>query len=131
MKDFNDSTIKPITQADLDMFIGTETWYRHPIIKRAMWTEGVQFLITNAQCYWLADEIVFAQNLWTVRREPFQEWKLTRDRDAAVLRTSAVLSCEDGNGNRVYTKRIEFTTFPLAEVRLWFTGNVLMLPSEY
>jgi hypothetical protein len=31
----------------------------------------------------------------------------------------------------VYSKELSFTDFPLAEVMLYFTDNVILLPSEY
>jgi len=33
---------------------------------------------------------------------------------------TATLSCEDGNGNTVFTKEIEFTDFPLDEITLYW-----------
>jgi hypothetical protein len=44
---------------------------------------------------------------------------------------TATLSCEDGNGNTVLTKEIEFTDFPLDEISLYFVNNMIHLPSEY
>ena len=44
--------------------------------------------------------------------------------------SDAILTCEDGNSNRVYSKRTEFTDFPLDEVTLWSEGGTLYLPSE-
>ena len=55
--------------------------------------------------------------------EEFQVcWKLQRE-------GSANLVVEDGNGNTVHRKCIEFADFPLLE--LWFTGNVILRPSDY
>jgi hypothetical protein len=115
-----------ITQDALDQFTGSGEFYRHPVIKRILWTEGVQYLVANAECFWLVDEIVFRQVHWPVRREKFQAWKLTVNNDS-----SAVLTCETGNGDRVHLHKIDYTEFPMKEVRLWLSGNVLMLPTEY
>ena len=57
--------------------------------------------------------------------EEFQVSKLQREG------SSANLVVEDGNGNTVHRKRIEFTDFPLPKIELWFTGNVILSPSEY
>ena len=38
---------------------------------------------------------------------------------------------DDGNDNIVYTQRIEYTDFPLDEIKLYFVNNVIHLPSEY
>jgi hypothetical protein len=40
-------------------------------------------------------------------------------------------TCDDGNGNIVFTKEIEHTDFPLDEIKLYFADNVIHLPSEY
>jgi hypothetical protein len=44
---------------------------------------------------------------------------------------TATLSCDDGNGNLVFSKEIEFTDFPLPEITLWFADNTIYLPSEH
>ena len=44
---------------------------------------------------------------------------------------TATLTCEDGNGRVMLTKALEYTDFPLAEITLYFTDNVILLPSEY
>jgi hypothetical protein len=36
-----------------------------------------------------------------------------------------------GDGHVVLTKRIPYTDFPLAEIKLYFTDGVILLPSEY
>ena len=44
---------------------------------------------------------------------------------------SATLTCDDGNGNVVFSKAITFTDFPLPEITLWFANNTIYLPSEH
>jgi hypothetical protein len=39
--------------------------------------------------------------------------------------------CEDGNGNTVLAKNIEFTDFPLSQIILYFTDNTILLQGEY
>jgi hypothetical protein len=53
-------------------------------------------------------------------------WKLQVKSDHTATR-----SCENGNGNIVFTKEIEFTDFPLPEITLYFQNNTIFLPSEY
>jgi hypothetical protein len=43
----------------------------------------------------------------------------------------ATLTRENGNGNAVYRKAIEYTDFLLPEITLYFTNKVILLPSEY
>ena len=44
---------------------------------------------------------------------------------------SAVLTCERDKDDIALTQEIEYTDFPLKNVRLYLTNRVLMLPSEY
>jgi hypothetical protein len=77
--------------------------------------------------YWLLDAIAIAQRFEKcVAAEGFQVWtlKVNDDRTASLV-------CDNGNDNIVYTQHIEFTDFPLDEIKLYFTDNVILLPSEY
>jgi hypothetical protein len=44
----------------------------------------------------------------------------------------ALLICENGNKKELARQEIEFTDFPLEEgIKLYLSGGVLLLPSEY
>ena len=116
-----------ITQADLQQFTGSETWYRHALVRDVLYTDGAQFLAERAGAYWLLDEIALAQRASPkVAAEAFQVWTLTVADDA-----SAMLTCGDGNGETVLAKPIAFTDFPLNKVTLYFCNQTILLPSEY
>jgi hypothetical protein len=116
-----------LTAADLRQFTGTEQWYRHGIVRDVLFTDGAKYVADQAGAYWLLDEIALAQRGSNrVAGEAFQLWKLTVNADH-----TATLSCEDGNGNAVYSKAIPYTDFPLPEIALYFTDGVILLPSEY
>ena len=115
-----------LTESDLRQFTGTEFWYRHPFKRSITYTDGVKYVADTAGAYWLIDAIVFAQLEKRIAAEEFQLWKLQVNPNA-----TAQLTCEDGNGKVVKTKRLTFTDFPLAEITFYFTNNVLLLPSEY
>ena len=55
------STRKTLTHADLVHFTGTETWYRHPLNKKVLYTDGAQYVAEAGGAYWLLDEIACAQ----------------------------------------------------------------------
>jgi hypothetical protein len=118
---------KTLTKADLIQFSGTEKWYRHSLVRKVLYTEGVQYVAEAAGAYWLIDEIAFAQSVPAVAAEEFQHWRLAVD----TARSNAILRCDDGNGRIVLRKAIDFTDFPLDEIRFYFTENTLLLPSEY
>jgi hypothetical protein len=93
-----------LTQAELRQFRGSENWYRHGLNRALLYTDGAQFLAERAGAYWLLDEIALAQRFnRKVAAEGFQLWRLRVKEDA-----TATLICEDGNGHRVYSKRIPY-----------------------
>ncbi|MEM9948764.1 MAG: DUF6876 family protein [Cyanobacteria bacterium P01_D01_bin.36] len=123
-------------QAELAHFTGTETIYRYRLDQRilAYYTDGVKYLADNAEAYWLLTEIISVQSQPSFSSEPFQVWHLT-----VTEEQTATLVCEDGNDNVVATKDIQFTDFPLREIKIWVEyGEVegaymptLLLPSEH
>lgn len=120
------ATKENFNAADLAQFTGTESWHRFGLSKVTC-TDGAKYLADGAGAYWLLDEIAL-NNMFgegKLKGEEFQVWKL------AVTGSTAVLTAEDGNGHKLFSKRIPFTDFPLPEITLWFTGGVIMLPSEY
>ena len=124
----SDTPKLPLTAEILSVhFTGTETWHRHALVRSVQFTDGAKYVADAGEAYWLLDEIAFAQkSRKAVARERFQHWKLTVADDR-----TARLVCEDGNGRRVFTKRIAFTDFPLPEVRFFFENDTILLPSEH
>lgn len=118
--------LKTLKAEDLGQFIGSEHWYQHGLVRSVTYTDGAKYVADEGGAYWLLDEIALAQKFNArVKAEPFQVWKLVvHDREG-------VLTCDDGDGNIVYTKAIPFTDFPLAEIKFYFTDNVILLTSEY
>jgi hypothetical protein len=119
---------KPLSLADLQQFTGSESFYRHGIVRRFLYTDGVQYVAEHAGAYWLIDEIALSQKFnKAVAAEEFQVWTLTVNSD----NRTALLICDDGNRNVVLRKDIPFTDLPLPELKLFFTNDTLCLPTEY
>jgi hypothetical protein len=120
-------TTKSLNPADLAQFTGSEQWHRHGIVRDVLFTDGAKYVADAGGAYWLLDEIALAQRGSNrVAAEEFQHWKLTVNANH-----TATLTCDDGNGNIVFTKAIEYTDFPLPEIALYFTDKTILLPSEY
>jgi hypothetical protein len=120
------TTTKTLTKAELAHFPGSETWWRHALVRDVLFTDGAKHVADAGEAYWLLDEIALAQRYKAkVAAEEFQVWTLK------VKDAKATLTCDDGNGNAVYAKRIPFTDFPLDEISLYFCNNTILLPSEY
>ena len=113
--------------AELRQFTGSENFYRHPLVRKIIYTDGVKFLADKAGAYWLIDELAFAQEFEpSVKCEEFQFWKLAVEGDS-----TAKLSCENGNGKTVYSKDISLTDFPMKEIKLYCTDSTILFTSEY
>jgi hypothetical protein len=120
------TTENSFTAAELAQFTGTANWYRHPLARSVLYTDGVKFVADLAGAYWLVDEIALSQLAEpALTMEEFQVWTLVVENTAAILR------CDDGNGRVLLDKRIGYTDFPEQGIKLYFTDGVIMLPGEY
>ena len=101
------TTIKTLQKADLAQFTGSEQWFRHALVRSVLFTDGAKHVADAGGAYWLLDEIALAQRYKKrVVAEAFQNWTLKVKDD-----NTARLTCDDGNGNIVFSKRIPFTDF--------------------
>jgi hypothetical protein len=131
--------------AQLDNFTGTENYFSHPLIPGFLITDGVNFLRQNADCFWLIDEIGFAQSLpeikhdrmlqdhqfWTLRKydkpeppAPFTVGAVLAAKNPQPRGPDAVLICERDTGDVAFEKNIQYTDFPFecfpnGEVKIW------------
>jgi hypothetical protein len=118
---------KTLTEADIRQFTGSESWYRHGLNRKVLFTDGAKYVADHGGAYWLLDEIALIQPFDArVAAEEFQVWVLKVRSDH-----TATLTCHDGNYKEVFSKEIEFTDFPLPEIKLYVQNNTIFLPSEY
>ena len=118
---------KTLRPTDLKQFTGSEHWYRHPLNRAILYTDGAQYVADAGEAHWLLDTIVLAQRYEPrVAATPFQVWTLRVQVDGR-----ATLTCEDGDGCAPMTQVIPWTDFPLETLTLYYTNNVIYLPSEH
>jgi hypothetical protein len=120
---------------ELNQFHGSEHNTRHGMNRNLIYTEGVAYVAEEGHAFWLLDDIAIA-NMFepSLKAEGFQLWTLTKGTN-----DSAILSATDGNKKTLYSKSIEFTDFPLDEIKFYLVDApdfgekavMLMLPSEY
>ena len=117
-----------LTQTELDAFVGTENIYRHFL--GIHYTDGVNYLATQGQAFWLLDAIASHQTQQILSQRELQEfqiWELTVAQDK-----SALLTCRaDTNTEPAVRQEIEYTDFPLKSIKLYLQEKILLLPSEY
>ena len=112
---------------DLGQFTGTEQYYNYHSL---LLTDGIKYLAEEAQCYWLMDVI------WS--HTHCEHWHGKEDFIVCTLTTTdsrATVIFDDGNGNVLAKQSIQFTDFPLDQIKIYIVSNgdqyVVMLPSEY
>ena len=110
---------------ELMQFHGTEHIYKHSF-DLIHYTDGIKYLAEKADCYWLIDLIESYQFLHRYLKEVFQVYELKVNDDK-----SAIITITDGNNHILDTQEIEFTDFPLPEIKVWVVDKILLLPNEY
>ena len=114
---------------DLPSFYGTEHYHRwSPFFRNFVLTDGAKYIADACGAYWLMDAI--ASHLGSYKSEGFAVVKLSR----ATASNGWLLRIEDGNDGLLADQLIEFTDFPLDEIKLYVAHSeywVIMLPSEY
>ena len=115
-------------KAGLAYYTGCEQPYKHPFFKSLRYTDGVQFLVKEAQAYWLLD--IIGSILNKIKQHDFATINLKVYR-LGNGQTKALFTADDGNDNIFYRQTIDFTDFPLDEIKLFYTNDILLLPSEY
>ena len=112
-------------QTNLRQFIGTEHYYR--LTSRHLLTDGTQYLAEQAGAVWLM--VAVASHLTTRVTDHFAVVNMN------VTGSSASLTLDDGNGHVFAKQFIEYTDFPLPEMKLYCCHDgetwVIMLTSEY
>ena len=127
-------------QQSLKHFTSTDNYYRHLLGIR--YTDGIQYLAQEAQCYWLIDVIASHQTkklLADQMLKDFQLWLLVVGDSHEFIKPKphhqAVVTCWGDTPDPEITpyirQDIEFTDFPLPEIKLFLVQGVLMLPGEY
>lgn len=117
---------KKLTKSNLAHFTGTEQIYRHGLVRHIVYTDGVQHVAEAGEAHWLIDKIACLQLEPHIAREKFQLWTLHVNDDL-----SAELTCTDGNSAEIHRERIDYTDFPLPEIKFYVTNRTILLPSEY
>jgi len=115
----------------LQGFCGSTTCFKIPLVK-ARYTEGVKYLAEQAQCHWLVtDTAVVCKSL--KNKSNFIVILFKRNSTSVQERTrkEAKITYADGNGIILLEQEYEYTDFPLDELRLFYTDDMLMLPNEY
>lgn len=112
-------------QEGLNQFMGAIVWYQPLLYPSFLYTKGVRYLATNADCFWLLDFIFSNQALVTLKEETFQIWTIESENDKASITVS------DVNENVIEVFPLFDAHFPFKKFTLWCIQGRLILPTEY
>lgn len=115
---------------DLAEFRGTTTYHKHllPGNTPLLITDGCNFIREQCKAFWLFDAILSYQCHSSVKSLSFQIWRLVQMKGDM----SWELMCyEDIHLEPIITQKIEYSDFPLEEIKIWVIDGVALLPSEY
>lgn len=124
-------------QSGLHGFYGTQEWHRWSILfPKMLLTDGAKYLADKCEAYWFMDLIASYQRtaLKDKSLQDIQFWTLRKNPKGS--RYAATLICERDTGDIAIKQEIEFTDFPLDEIKLYVQpmGDglyTILLPSEY
>ena len=110
----------------LDQCTGTSEYHRFSPLSSLVITDGVKYLANNAGVYWLLDIVASYQNKCNKDEmlRDFQIWTLK------VKNGKGKVICERDTDDVAITQKIEYTDFPLPEIKLYCENGVICLPSE-
>lgn len=115
----------------LSNFTGTENYYRHPLCRRVVWTDGVKAFADAAGGYWLLD-ILATELPPLVKTHGMIFAAMTVKHGKASLRAS-----HGGGHKNLWVRTVDYTDCPEGEWRFWMAEGgpddttVIMLPGEY
>jgi len=111
---------------NLSRFTGSENYYR--VMPRLVITDGVQYLVNQANSYWLVSAI-YSHLMSNAIYSDFVVARLT------VSEKTADLVLDDGNDQVIARQAIEYTGTPLDEVTIYCSYQsrywVVSLPTEH
>src|SRR5436853_6573902 len=105
---------------ELREHISTGELYKHML--GMVITDGIKALCDRFKCYWFIDVVVSYQP--ELQGKEFQVWRLKKTGES-----SAIVTCDDGNGNILKSQVIEYTDFEPDEATVWVEFNTILLPS--
>ncbi len=131
--------------SDLDHFTGSQDFFKHPLFRGIVYTEGVQFLGENG-CGWLQDMILAnLKHNPKLMHQDFVCITLKCDTakhtakvyftdgdtmvEAQILKNS--INGKDESDGFLALETVDYTDCMVAEIKFFYTNGTLMLASEY
>ena len=132
-----------MTTIDLSQFHGTQQWFRHPLNRRLLHTEGVQYFADQAHAHWFIDAIALGVHgkagpvpKAIPRKDSFGVVILKSKGGKGSIEVRSDYAEHDKTcGERLWYARLDYTDCPEGIWKFYLVDDgehtVLMVPSEY
>ena len=114
----------------LNNYYGTQNYY---LYMGVLFTDGIRYIMENGYSWFVTDAIAVIVAHPKIRqhlqKDDFLVIRLKLNKDRGGF-TTADMIIEDGNYKELYRQHYNITNAK-RELKLFYTGNVLMLSSEY
>jgi len=105
---------------------GTQQYFKIPFSK-IVYTDGINNLINTCGCWWLISDLGIEISNNSKLQKPFLIVSLKVNED----NTAELTLKEDYNLKPIYSKKYDYTDFPLTSYEFYLIDNVFLLKSEY
>ena len=112
--------------SELENNNGTQQYHKIPF-SNVVYTDGINNLIEKCKCWWLFSDLGIEISNKTELQKPFLVVSLKVNEDS----TAELILKEDTDLKPIYTKKYNFTDFPLSNYEFYYIDKVFLLKSEY
>jgi hypothetical protein len=117
-------------QEHCQAFSGSEEFFRH-WTRKLIYTQGIDFLVESCEAYWLLD-IIASYQAKCAKDDMLCDFQIWTVKVVNKGRTATV-TCLRDTDDVAFTQEIEYTDFPLSEIKLYCERGeemTVMLPNE-
>jgi hypothetical protein len=115
---------KEALDSELMQFIGTEHWYKHPLMPAMTYTDGIKYFAEQTESYWLLD-VIATEYFPMLKDQPFLFITVESQNG------SCTIVVKDGDSKELKSKHVPFTNLIEGTWSFYLFDDVLLLPSEY
>jgi hypothetical protein len=111
----------------LEHFIGTQNYYN---VMGVNVTDGIKYIMDNGYSWFVTDAVAVIKAHKGVKKYLAEDDFLCIQLKVNKEEMKAKMVIDNGDGKVLYTQKYDFTDAK-RDLKLFYTGNVLMLASEY
>lgn len=115
-------------ESEIAQFNGTEKYYT--LSTTLLYTEGAKFVFDYASASWLKQLILMSYRI-LMQKHSLTNLGLVVTLTVDTEKETGVFTAKDDNTGYEFVKHLDYTDFPLPEMKMWVKDNIILLPAEY